>query len=78
MMTNSNLVDELEFKSKQTNEMSADEFAVEFVEHPEDTLIAGKSPAIIQCSAKNTDRLTIECANRVRDDAKKNISVVCF
>jgi hypothetical protein len=75
-MKNSNLVDELEFNSKPFVEMTADETEVEFVEHPEDTLIAGKSPAIIQCSAKNTDRLTIECANKVRDDAKKNISMV--
>lgn len=70
-----NLIDELEFKRKPTVDMY-DDTLVEFVEHPEDTLIAGKSPAILQCSAKNADRLAIECANKVREDAKKNVSMV--
>lgn len=69
-----NLIDELEFKRKPTVDMY-DDTLVEFVEHPEDTLIAGKSPAILQCSAKNADRLAIECANKVREDAKKNVSM---
>lgn len=47
-----------------------------FVEHPVDSLILGKSTVQIQCTAKNAERVQFECANKARDDAKRNISIV--
>ena len=49
---------------------------IEFIEHPSDSLIIGKTPILIQCEVINADRLTIECGGqKVREDAKRNSSI---
>ena len=65
-------IEELEFK----NNNNLLEMSVGFIEHPVDTLIPGKSVVQIQCSAKHAERVQFECGNKVREDAKRNISIV--
>mgnify|MGYP001810830751 CR=1 FL=1 len=41
---------------------------IEFLEHPQDTFVTFKTPAILQCLIKNAERTAIECNNRVKED----------
>jgi hypothetical protein len=47
---------------------------VEFLEHPQDSLITGKLPVLVQCAIKNAGLSLIECNNKARDDVKRNIT----
>ncbi len=47
---------------------------VEFIEHPQDSLITGKLPVLVQCAIKNAGLSFIECNNKARDDVKRNIT----
>ena len=63
-----NNIQEIEFKKEE--EMP------QFVEHPTDSLILGKSTVQIQCTARYAERVHFECANKVREDVKRNITIV--
>ena len=50
--------------------------SVLFVQHPEDSLITGKLPVLVQCIVRNAGLAYIECNNRTIDDIKRNVSWV--
>jgi hypothetical protein len=51
---------------------------VEFLEHPQDSLLTGKLPVIVQCVIKNAGLSFIECNSKPRDDVKRNVSWVNY
>lgn len=47
-----------------------------FMQHPQDVLITGKLPVLVQCLVKNSAQAYLECNNKIRDDVKKNVTRV--
>lgn len=47
---------------------------VEFIEHPKSVYLSGKLPVIVQCIAKNAAQTYMECNNKIREDAKRNVT----
>lgn len=55
---------------------SADMNKLEFTRHPENVLLTGELPVLIQCEAKNSVQMQIECNKKIRPDTHRNISLV--
>ena len=59
--------------------MSIDEklsMATEFLEHPQDSLVTGKLPVIVQCIVRNAIKTWLECSGKPREDTQREFSAV--
>lgn len=63
MIRHDNFREVKEYDDENSNEK------IEFLQHPADSLITGSFAVRIQCSAKNSKKLIIECDQKIRNDA---------
>lgn len=48
--------------------------SIEFLEHPQSSLLTGELPVLVQCTIKNAAQTLIECDANFKDSIKRTVS----